>query len=160
MRKFVGLWGVVTLLVLLHFLLHVGFGIDRGAPDLLTVALLLAAREVTAGTAAGMGFFFGLLEDAFSVLAFGANTLAMTVIGALGAVTRDFFVGESWMFHFLYLVLGKWLRDALFWVLAGPEVRGPAVRTLLVQAPLAAVYAAAVGLVLLILSQVWRGAEA
>ena len=160
MRRFVGLWGVVTLLVLLHLLLHVGFGLERGAPDLLTVALLLAAREVGPGTAGGLGFLFGLLEDAFSVLAFGANAVAMTVVGIVGAFTRDFFVGESWLFHLMYLVLGKWLRDALFWVMAGEQVRGPAVRSLLVEAPVAALYAATIGIALLLLSEVWRGGRA
>ena len=36
------------------------------------------------GSAAGLGFVFGLLEDAFSILAFGANTIAMTLVGAIG----------------------------------------------------------------------------
>ena len=80
----------------LHFLLHLGFGFGNVAPDLLTISLLLAAREVGMGTAAGIGFVFGLLLDAFSILAFGANTVVMTVLGAVGskpqaAYFRSFF---------------------------------------------------------------------
>jgi hypothetical protein len=82
-------WILVAALVIVHFLLHVGLGYGRGAPDLLTLGLLLAAREVRAGAAAAVGLLFGLLEDALSVLAFGANTVAMTAIGILGAFTRD-----------------------------------------------------------------------
>ena len=70
-------WIVVVGLALLHFVLHVGFGLGSIAPDLATVALLLAAREMGMGGAAGVGFGLGLLEDALSVLSFGANGVAM-----------------------------------------------------------------------------------
>ena len=55
------------------------------------LALLLAVRETGMGWAGALGFFFGLLEDAFSVLAFGASSLAMTAVGILGSRTRDLF---------------------------------------------------------------------
>ena len=63
---------MVPILVILHFFLHVGLGIGGAAPDLLTLALLLAARESGLGLGGALGFIFGILEDAFSVLAFGA----------------------------------------------------------------------------------------
>lgn len=78
------IWLLFAGLALMHLLLHVGFGIGRAAPDLLTVALLLGAREVGMGRAAGMGLLFGLLEDALSVLSFGANSVAMTIVAVLG----------------------------------------------------------------------------
>ena len=63
------IWLLVFALLVLHFLLHVGLAYGSGAPDLLTVALLLAAREIGLGRAAVLGLSFGLLEDALSVLA-------------------------------------------------------------------------------------------
>lgn len=147
-----GFWAVVVGLVILHFLLHLGFGLGREAPDLLTVALLLGARTGGVGRGAGLGFGLGLLEDAFSVLAFGANTVAMTVIGALGASTRDVFVGESVLFFVVYLAVGKWLRDLLQWAVVGGAVREPFVQEMLVQSVVASIYAAAVGGVVLLLS--------
>ena len=142
-------WGTVVVLVVLHFLLHLGIGLDEGAPDLLTVALLLAARDVGTGAGAGIGFVLGLLEDAFSVLAFGASTLAMTLVGAAGSVTRELFVGDSLSFLVAYLFLGKWARDLIHWALMGEGLREPFVQALLVEGSLAAVYATAVGLVAL-----------
>ena len=139
-------WGVVGLLVLLHFGLHLSLGLGRSAPDLLIVALLIAAREVGVGTGAGLGFLFGLLDDAFSVLAFGANTLALTLVGVAGGKTRDFFVGDSLSFMVSYLVFGKWCRDLLHWVAVGEAVREPFIDTMLINSPLAAAYATLIGL--------------
>jgi len=145
----------------LHFLLHVGFGLGAWAPDLLTVGLLVLAREVRVGVAAGVGFAFGLLEDAFSILAFGANAVALTVVGILGTRSRDLFVGESLTFLVSYLGLGTWLRFALQWLVGGEGgPRPPAGQTLLVQAPLAALYAAGVGILLLRVMGAWSAERA
>ncbi len=143
-RRFV-LAVLVPALVLLHFLIHVGFSVGSGAPDLLTLALLLASRETRAGAGAALGFVFGLLEDAFSALAFGASALAMTVVGILGAKSRDLFVGESPLFVFVYLGLGKLLRDLIYWVAAGETVREPFVSGVLIGGGFSALYVAVVG---------------
>jgi cell shape-determining protein MreD len=136
-------------LVIAHFVLHVGFGYGRGAPDLLTIGLLIAAREVGLGPAAVVGLVFGLLEDALSVLAFGANSVTMTAIGIAGAFTRDLFVGDSRFFVVAYFFAGKWMRDLLHWLMVGEGLRQPFVGEVLLQGTLAAAYAALVGTVLL-----------
>ena len=97
-----------------------------------------------------MGFFFGLLEDAFSVLAFGANTLALTVVGFLGARTRDLFVGDSFLFLFVYLFAGKLLRELIHWIAVGESLREPFVNSVLVGGGLASLYVAGVGLMLIL----------
>ena len=142
---------LVPSLVVLHFLLHVGLSMEGVAPDLLTLALLLAARETGMGWGGALGFFFGLLEDAFSVLAFGASSLAMTVVGILGSRTRDLFVGDSLFFLFVYFGLGKLLRDVIHWVVAGEAVRGPFLNTVIFDGGIAAIYLAAVGLFLVLI---------
>ncbi len=158
MRAGTRLWLVVGGLFVLHFFLHVGLGLGPVAPDLLTVALLLSAREVGMGYAAGLGLFFGLLEDALSVLAFGANSVAMSVAGILGAVTRDLFVGDSLLFLVSYFVLGKWITDLVRWIMIGEGLRQPFVDDVIVQGLLGAVYAAAVGIALMALTGLWREA--
>lgn len=145
-------WILVAALVVLHFLLHVGLGYARGAPDLLTIALLLTAREVGLGGAAAVGLFFGLLEDALSVLAFGANTVAMTVTGILGAFTRDLFVGDSRLFVISYFFVGKWTRDFVHWVMVGEGLRQPFLDDVLVRGIVGAAYAAVVGLAVVTLA--------
>ena len=148
-------WGAALLLPLLHFTLHVGLGIGAWAPDLLTVGLLVTARQVRTGTAAGIGFALGLMEDALSILSFGANAMALTVVGILGARSRELFVGESLAFLASYLALGIWLRGAIHWLLTRDGAREEAIRVLMVQAPVAAAYGAAVGTVLLMVTGVW-----
>jgi rod shape-determining protein MreD len=148
-------WATVGVLALLHFLLHLGLGLGNIAPDLLTISLLLAAREVGMGTAAGIGFAFGLLLDAFSLLAFGANAVAMTLLGASGARTRDLFVGDSFFFVVSYLFLGKWVKDLLYWVLVGEGIREPFVQAVLVESSMNALYAAAVGVLVVTVTGAW-----
>ncbi len=149
-------WVVVVTLVLLHFLLHVGLGVRSAAPDLLTLSLLMAAREVGVGSAAGVGFLFGILEDSLSVLSFGANAVSMTVVGILGAVTRDLFVGDSLVFLSSYFVVGKWVRDLLTWLMMGEALRQPFTDQVVVQGFLGGVYAAAVGILVMAVSGLWR----
>lgn len=149
-------WVVAAALVVLHFLLHVGLGIGGAAPDLLTVALLLASREVGLGAAAGIGLAFGLLEDALSVVAFGANSVAMTLLGLAGGATRDLFVGDSLVFLASYFVLGKFTRDLLHWIVVGDALREPFVSQVLVQGLLGGLYAAVVGIVLMAVTGLWR----
>ena len=151
-------WLVVVGLGLLHFLLHVGFGLGPVAPDLATVALLLAAREVGMGGATAVGFGLGLLEDALSVLSFGANGVAMALVGMLGAITRDLFVGDSLVFLVSYFVAGKLVRDLVHWVMVGESLRQPFVDQVLVQGLVGAVYAAAVGVIVLAVTGLWREA--
>lgn len=151
-------WTVVVILLLLHFFLHVGLGLGPVAPDLLTVALLLAAREVGVGVAAGTGFAFGLLEDALSVLSFGANTVAMTLVGALGAFTRDLFVGDSLVFLVSYFMAGEWLRDLVHWMMVSEGLRRGFVDQVLVQGVVGGVYAAVVGIFVMVVAGLWRGA--
>lgn len=154
-----GAWRVgatVGVLALLHFLLHLGLGLGNAAPDLLTISLLLAAREVGMGSAAGIGFAFGLLLDAFGLLGFGANTIAMTILGTAGSRTRDWFVGDSFSFVISYLFLGKWLKDLLHWIAVGEGIREPFVHAILVGSTLNAVYVAAVGVLVVSATGAWR----
>jgi len=141
-------WILVALLVVIHFFLHVGLSYGRAAPDLITLALLFLARETTYGRAAVFGFFFGLLEDALSVLAFGANSVAMTLLAIGGSLTRDLFMGDSRIFLVSYLVMGKWLRDLVHWIAVGPGLRQPFMEQVVIEGGVASVYIAVVGFVL------------
>ena len=157
MRRPVLFWSVAVLLPILHFLLHVGFGLGPFVPDLLTLGLLIMAREVRSGTAAGIGFGLGLMEDAFSILSFGANALALTIIGAVGSRSRELFVGESLTFLVSYLAVGTWMRFAIHWLASGPGLRPDMGEALAIQAPLVALYTAGIGIAVLRITGIWSG---
>ena len=141
--------GFIASMVLAHLVLHLALGIGTAAPDLLTVAVLLSARRTSGASAALLGFVLGLLDGAGSLGGFGAAAVALTLLGYLGARSRELFEGESTVFAAVYLFLGKWLRDAIVAVLAPATVRGGLVATLAVEAPIAAAYAAVIGAVAL-----------
>lgn len=151
-------WILAIALVVLHFLLHVGLSYGRGAPDLLTLAVLLLARDLSIGRASVVGLAFGLLEDALSVLAFGANSMAMTLVAIGGAATRDLFVGDTRLFLVSYVFIGKLTRDLIHWVAVGEGLRQPFVEQVVIEGGIASLYLAAVGLVV---AELWgAGAEA
>lgn len=136
----------VGVLVVLYFLLRMGLGLGELAPDFLVIALLLGARRMRAGWAAGLGFLLGLLDGAAHPLTMGAGAVALAVLGYLGARSRDVFPGDSPVMLALFLFAGKWFYDILLWLLLLRfNLSGP-VSTLLLLSPLAAAYAAAVGL--------------
>jgi rod shape-determining protein MreD len=137
--------GFVALLLLAHLGLHVGLGFSAYMPDLLTVAVLLAARRLGTPVATLLGVTLGLIEDALALSAFGARAIATGVVAFLGARSRDLFEGDSVIFIAFYLFIGKWLREAIVFVLDMRAARGELVDVLLVDGGLAALYAAVVG---------------
>ena len=137
----------VVLLIVLHLFMRVGLGIGFWAPDLLTIALLLAARRAPAGWAAGLGLGFGLIRDSVNLTTFGSDMVVMTVLGYLGSRTRDYFVGDSMFFLAIYLFRGKWVHDALYFVVGGALGVEDPVSMVLIAAPIAAAYSAFAGLI-------------
>lgn len=140
-----GFWVFIVVLVVLHFVLRIGLGFAQLAPDLLIVALLLAAREMRAGFAAGLGLLLGVLDGSVVPFALGASAFVLTILGYTGGRSRDLFSGDSFLFLALYLFVGKWLYDTLLYLVTG-DLFGPAATYLVLVSPLTALYAAAAGL--------------
>lgn len=145
MSRGTGYAALVGLLVVAHFVLRVSLGFGEGAPDLLTVALLLAARRLRPSLAAGLGLVLGLLRDSLSVGSFGADALAMTVVGWFGGRSRDWFEGGTPLFIGVYLTLGVWAHHILRTVLGGVPADGSVIGALVLAPVLGALYAAAAG---------------
>jgi cell shape-determining protein MreD len=141
-----GFWTFIGALVVLHFVLRIGMGLEQLAPDLLIVALLLAAREMRAGWAAGLGLLFGILDGSLVPFNLGATAVVLTLVGFFGARSREMVAGDSLIFVATYLFIGKWVFDTLLYLLTG-EAFGPTAAYLVLVSPIAALYAAAAGLV-------------
>jgi len=137
---------LVVVLIVLHFLLRIGLGLGHMAPDLLVLALLLAAREMRADAAAALGLGLAILEGAVVPFAMGALAVVFTLVGYLGARTRDLFASDSLVLLAVYLFIGKWVADFALHVLAGRLIHPGGFSTLLLISPLAALYLALTGL--------------
>lgn len=136
---------LVIVLVALHFVFRVGFGLGERFPDLLVVAVLLAARQMRAGWAAGLGLLLGYLEGSVIPFSLGASAVALTVIGYLGARAREFLSSDGPISIALYLFTGKWLYELFLYVVLMLDSQPGSASGLLLIAPLAALYAAIAG---------------
>jgi rod shape-determining protein MreD len=137
---------LIIVLVALHFFLRVGLGLGWIAPDLLVVAVLLAARRIRGGWAAGLGVLLGVLDGAVIEYTMGASALALAVIAYLGSRSREVLDGDSPISMVLYLFAGKWAYDLLLFLILAVTATAPPASALVLVSPLAALYAAGVGL--------------
>jgi hypothetical protein len=83
----------------------------------------------------------------------------MTVTGALGATTRNLFVGDSLSFQVSYFIIGKWIRELIHWTMAGEALRLPFLEQVMLNGLLGAGYAAGISVPLMMMMG-WRGREA
>jgi rod shape-determining protein MreD len=123
---------MILLLAFLHFLLGPLFDSWFFSPNLLVCGVLLAARQIRPAGAASLGFVMGLIEDAMVVSHFGLAALLLLLLGYLGSLTRDLFVGEELLFMGTYLFVGTWLYEAAAFLAIG----GNSLMFVFLQAPL------------------------
>jgi rod shape-determining protein MreD len=126
--------GAVLVLTFLHFALAPLFQSWFASPNLLLCALLISARQLRPGAAAGVGFILGLLEDAMAVSYFGLATLLLVLVAYLGSLTRDTFVGEEPLFIGTYLFVGTWVYETAIYLILGAS--GDPLSYIFVRAPL------------------------
>jgi rod shape-determining protein MreD len=142
-------WVFTFILVLLHLVLRLGLGVTV-VPDLIVVAMLLAARRLSGAGAALLGLILGVLADSLAMVAFGATAVAFVIVGFLGAWSRNFFEGDSYLFTVVYVFLGAWLVEGIRFAAGGATGRGQDPGLLLTVTPLTALLTAAAALVALI----------
>lgn len=134
------------LLVALHFLLRVGFGLGRMAPDLLVVATLLVGRRTTGAKATLTGTVLGLIEDATGIHNLGARAIGLGVAGFVASRSRRVLTGEGFGFTPLFLFVGTWASLVLTWIIRRPVIE-PAYHLVLTY-PVDAAWAAVAGTLL------------
>lgn len=142
-------WTFILILVLLHLVLRLAFGLDI-IPDLLVVALLLGARRLGGWPAALLGLVLGILADSLALVGFGATAVAFVVGGYVGSRTRNLFEGDSYLFVTVYAFLTAWLIEVVRFLTGGQTGRGVPLSTLVTDAPLTALSIAIAAVVSLI----------
>jgi rod shape-determining protein MreD len=145
-RTATSFWIFIFILVLLHLVLRLGLALAV-VPDLIVVALLLGARRLSGAGAAFYGLILGILADSLAMVAFGATAVAFVVTGFIGARSRNFFEGDSYLFLIVYVFLGAWLIEAIRFGVGGAMARGQEPMLLLTATPLAALWTAVAALI-------------
>ncbi|MFI5279141.1 MAG: rod shape-determining protein MreD [Gemmatimonadales bacterium] len=148
-------WGVLLLLVVLHFVLRPYLSNPRTAPDLVLVALLFFAIRERPGLGAVAGFLVGLTIDAVTPTSFGAGALAGTLVGFLSGWVKALFVADNVLITALFVFVGAWLRDAVEIVAGNQLSASAAFWQLLTYTPLAALTTAGTALVVLVVFRPW-----
>lgn len=106
---------VCAILIVLHFTLRPLLAWRAGI-DFLVIALMFGAVRLRPGGAALLGFLLGLAADSLTVNAFGANALAMTVVGFAASWLKAVFFADNLALNGFFIFLGKWLFDLIFLV--------------------------------------------
>ena len=146
---------LLAVLVLAHFTLRGRLGGERGAPDLLLLALQFYAIGASPGGGALAGFVVGLFRDALTPASFGAGALAHTLVGYLTGWGKTVFFAENVIVNGGLFFAGTWIRNAVI-VLASGALSGERLyRELLVWSPLQGLSTAAVGVLILLLFRGW-----
>jgi len=126
---------VVLVLLVVHFTLYRFFVRWPVMPNLMIGALLIGALRMPAGIAALFGFGLGILEASMGLEGLGTISLVLTVVGYLGARSRDLLFADARHYVFFYLFAGTWVAEFSL-MLAMPG--GPHVLEALVLAPVSA----------------------
>ncbi|MFN2567857.1 MAG: rod shape-determining protein MreD [Gemmatimonadaceae bacterium] len=104
---------VCAILIVLHFTLRPLLAWRAGI-DFLVIALMFGAVRLRPGAAALFGFLLGLTADSLALSAFGANALAMTVVGFTASWLKAIFFADNLLLNGFFLLVGKWLFDLIF----------------------------------------------
>jgi rod shape-determining protein MreD len=104
---------VCAILIVLHFTLRPLLAWRAGI-DFLVIALIFGAVRLRPGGAALFGFLLGLAADSLALNAFGANALAMTVVGFAASWLKAVFFADNLALNGFFLFVGKWLFDLIF----------------------------------------------
>ena len=137
---------LLVALVVLHLVAKVTLALGALAPDLFVVTVLTASQRLGGAWGAALGFFLGLVEDSMSLTGFGSSAFALAMVGGAAGRLAEVPTGDSSAYRFTLFAVGKWSRDLLAWVVSDAATRPPVVDALLVEATVAALYAATVGI--------------
>lgn len=136
---------LLVALIVLHLVAKVTLALGALAPDLFAVTVLTASQRLGAAWAAALGLILGLAEDSISLTSFGANAFALAMVGGAAGRLAEVLKSDSSAFRFVLFAVGKWSRDLLAWLVSDAANRAPVVEGLLVEAAVAALYAATAG---------------
>lgn len=108
---------LILVLILVHGVVRQFLVIGGAAPNLIVVAVCLAAFRWGAKGGAWSGFLLGLIEDSFASRSFGAHALILLLLGFLLGKIRRVVYDPSPAAVFLLLTLAALIHGELYLLL-------------------------------------------
>lgn len=116
--RLAGLTSLFLALLALHYWLRPLLAWRAGI-DFLLIGVLLVSVRLRPGAAAFVGCVAGIVADAMAPSAFGATTLAMTLVACAASWLKSSFFAENIALNAIFLFAGKVAFDAAFLVFEG-----------------------------------------
>jgi rod shape-determining protein MreD len=142
---------LIFLLFALQVFFHSLYGLVDALPDLIPIAIAVAAARWNPGGVAMLGFVAGVMEDSFSTSYLGLNSLAWTAAGTIGASIKSSLYGNRVAVAVILVAVLKAIHDVIFNVVYLWNSPGDLPARLFLEMPLAVVYSSGLGLIFFII---------
>ena len=150
MGTFLRTAAAVLILVLFHYSIRPALD-WRAEVDFVVIALLIAGVRMRPGAAALLGFALGLTADALVPDAFGASSMALSVIGYTASRLKAAFFADNLGLNALFFFAGKWAFDLIYLAVERELGGSGLIVQMFLWSPLSAAVTAVAGVVLLLL---------
>jgi rod shape-determining protein MreD len=142
---------IILLLLSLQVLFHSIFGLVEALPDLIPVALAVAAIRWGITGAAIAGFLAGVVEDSFATSLLGLNSLSWTLAGTIGSTIRSSLYGNRIAVAVILVAVLKVIHEIVYYVVYLWNTPGEILTRIFLHIPIASIYSAGMALVIFIL---------
>ncbi len=143
----------IFLLFFLQLFFHSLFGRVAALPDLVPIAIAVAAVRWGVGGVALVGFIAGLIEDSFSTSHLGLNSLSWVGAATSGALIKGSLYGNRLAVAVILVAFLKVIHDVIYYVIYLWGMPGDIFTQLFFFTPLSVVYSAGLALVTFLLFQ-------
>ncbi|MBI3584883.1 MAG: rod shape-determining protein MreD [Nitrospinae bacterium] len=90
------------------------FTIGGIKPDFILIVAIYSGLFLNKNSAAGIGFVFGLIQDALSFKLMGVNSLSKCLIGFSIGSLREKILGEDLLVQYLFTFMATFLNGIIF----------------------------------------------
>ncbi len=142
---------IILFLLSLQVFFHSIFGLVEALPDLIPIALAIAAIRWGLAGAVIAGFLAGVVEDSFATSLLGLNSLSWTLAGSIGSTIRSSLYGNRIAVAVILVAILKAVHDIVYYVVYLWNMPGDILTRMFLHVPIASVYSAGMAFVIFIL---------
>jgi rod shape-determining protein MreD len=139
---------LVCFLLFLQVFFHSLYGWVDELPDLVPIALAIAALRWGMGWTGFIGFLAGVMEDSFSTSYLGLGSLSWIIAGMVGGSVRGSLYGNQLSVAVILVAIIKMIHDIIYNVVYLWDSPSDIPSRLFIHVPFAALYSVALSIVL------------